>query len=113
MRIGPICLTLASLVLGTAAFAEQGTGWYVVVGSFPEDNTARMAGDVQRISATMAKCGLTTFNDFSGKFRGFRPGFNVFVVGPYPRQDDANATVAVAKKCMPDAYVKYGEYVGE
>lgn len=43
----------------------------------------------------------------------FRPGYNVFVVGPYHRQNDANAALTVAKGCVPDAYVKYGEYLGE
>ena len=113
MKTSRICLTLALLAVGTVANAAEGAGWYVVLGSFPEDNTARMAGDAQRLSTTMAKCGLNTFNDFSGKFRGFRPGYNVFVVGPYHRQNDANAALTVAKGCVPDAYVKYGEYLGE
>jgi hypothetical protein len=113
MPVSRICMVLALLALVTAAHAAERAGWYVVVGSFPEDATARMAGDMQRISATMAKCGLTTFNGFSGKFRGFRTGYNVFVVGPYVLQNDANAALTVAKRCVPDAYIKYGEYLGE
>ena len=101
------------VLIPSAAMGQQASGWWVVIGSFPAENTAAMVTEVREVSAAAARCGLQSFNDFSSKFRGFRPGFNVFVVGPYRSRADADATATVARRCLPDAYVKYGEYLGE
>ena len=71
-----------------------------------------MAGDRARVEAAAARCGFRTFNDFSEKF-GFAPGYNAFVIGAYPARGDADGIAAVVRKCIPDAYVKFGKYAGE
>jgi SPOR domain len=95
------------------AVAQQASGWWVVIASFSAENTSAMAAEFEQVNAAAARCGLRAFNDFSAKFRGFRPGYNVFVIGPYPSHSDANNALATAKRCIPAAYVKYGEYLGE
>ena len=40
--------------------------------------------------ASLGFFGLIQINDFSGKFRGFEPGYTVFVVGPYESRIDAD-----------------------
>ena len=44
--------------------------------------------------AAAKRCGARTFNDLSLKFRGFTPGFNVFVVGAnaFPHNSAYNPT---------------------
>ena len=88
-------------------------GWWIVVGSFSAANTPAMAGEFRAVNDALARCGLHTFNDLSNKFAGFRPGFNVFVVGPYRTRGEARRILQVAKTCAPGASLKYGEYAGE
>src|SRR4051812_43392521 len=83
---------LASALIAASAPAiaqRRDAGWRVVVGSFPSDPPERQQGDRQRVSAAARRCGLRTFNDDSAKFAGFRPGLNVFVVGPHASHSEA------------------------
>jgi len=86
---------------------QQDAGWWVVLASPPSDQ------DVQAIVREMEDCGLHPFNDFSGKFEGFRPGFNVVVDGAYATRSEAEAVRSAALVCAPDAYVKWARYLGE
>ena len=58
-------------------------------------------------------CGLRPFNDFSGKFDGFKPGFQVVVDGAYATRSEAESVRSAASGCVPDAYVKWARYLGE
>jgi hypothetical protein len=113
MRRRLLGLTLILLAVAPTAIAQQAAGWWVIIGSFSAENTPAMTMEFREVGAPAARCGLRSFNDFSVKFRGFQPGYNVFVVGPYTSRGDADAAVIVARRCIPDAYVKYGEYLGE
>jgi hypothetical protein len=93
--------------------AQQPSGWWVVIASFSAEKTLAMAAEFEQVNAAAARCGLRAFNDFSAKFRGFRPGYNVFVIGPYPSRRAAIDALTVTKRCVPGAYLKYGEYFGE
>ncbi|MCC2098820.1 MAG: SPOR domain-containing protein [Hyphomicrobiales bacterium] len=96
-----------------AAAQDLSRGWWVVVGAFPTEPPQRQRADVMRMNAAAGRCSLRLFNDFSGKFRGFNPGVNVFVIGAYASRARAQAMQTLARPCFPDAYVKYGEYLGE
>jgi hypothetical protein len=86
-------------------------GWWVQLGALtPELATADQSDAIQKRAAG---CGLRVANDLSAKFQGFRPGYKVFFVGPFQSRDAADRTAVVARRCVPDAYVKYGEYLGE
>ena len=111
MRRGLLSLTLILMAFAPSAIARQGSGWWVIIGSYPDDGGSEAL--LRKVSGAAARCGLESFNDTSGKFRGFQPGHMVFVVGPYPSRGAANSAAAVAKRCIPDAYVKWGEYAGE
>jgi len=108
-------LTIAVLACSKPdSFAlERTQGWWVVVGSFPTEPWQRQQDDFNRMHSSAILCGLDVFNDFSGKFRGFRAGYNVFVLGAFEDESIARETLATARKCFPDPYVKYGEYLGE
>jgi hypothetical protein len=96
-----------------AALAQQvDDGWWVIVGSFPE-TSERMEADFERVNAAAGRCGFATFNDFSGKFEGFAPGYNVFVIGAYASKADAEGVLRLVRPCVPDAYLKRGRYLGE
>ncbi|MCB5173658.1 SPOR domain-containing protein [Microvirga lenta] len=88
-------------------------GWWVIVASIPETDTGRMGDDSVRFTAAGKRCGYTVFNDFSWKFKGFAPGYNVFVIGAYQSSAEAKQVAVAVEKCLPGAYVKYGRYVGE
>lgn len=64
------------------------------------------------VNARAAYCELQTYNDLSMKFRGFEPGYNVFVVGPFALRASADSATVAARRCFPGAYVKYAEYFG-
>ena len=107
-----ICLAMIYAISPAPAY-ERAKGWWIIVGTFPTEPWQRQKTDYEWVQARAAPCGLRTFNDFSGKFRGFRPGYNVFVVGAFATKPIANVKLRHAKKCFPDAYVKYGEHLGE
>jgi hypothetical protein len=104
---------LVLLLLSSAGAQQLDEGWWIVVASIPDEDTERMQDDYTRVNAIVARCGFETFNDFSAKFDGFRPGYNVFVIGAYARRSDADAVRRLVRPCIPDAYVKYGRYLGE
>jgi hypothetical protein len=106
-------LILAALFTGTAVAKDLDKGWWVIVATFPAEQTGRMQSDFDTVNAAAARCGVQTFNDFSGKFRGFAPGYNVFVLGAYPSPARAKEVADSVRGCFAGAYVKYGEHLGE
>jgi hypothetical protein len=87
--------------------ADSDSGWWVVLA------TAAADADVQATVQRLQACGLQPFNDFSGKFAGFRPGFQVVVDGPYATRREAEAARSAASRCAPEAYLKWARYLGE
>jgi len=105
---------LLAFSVGTIAPAQAlDQGWWVIVGTFPNEPPERQQRDYETVRAAAARCHLDTFNDLSAKFRGFAPGFNVFVIGAFASLTAADRLAREARRCFPDAYVKYGEYLGE
>ena len=66
-----------------------------------------------RALAAARRCGAETFNDLSSKFKGFAPGYNVFVIGAFASKPQAEAKLQSVKPCFPQAYLKQGEHLGE
>src|SRR5258708_40281416 len=89
------------LTITTPVFADS--GWWIIIGSFSAGTPIS-----QDVSLAAARCGLRAFNDLSVKFRGFQPGYNVSVVGPYGSRAEADTILVVARRCIPDSYVQYG-----
>ena len=87
------------------------SGWWVVVGALPLDNLE--TEQTQALHRKMATCGFTAFNDISSKFVGFASGYEVYVLGAYAVKAEAAAVLVAAKRCVPDAYIKHGRYLGE
>lgn len=104
---------LVCLLSGPASAAQLFKGWWVVVASYPTDPPERQTGDFERVDAAAKRCGARTFNDLSGKFKGFAPGYNVFVIGAFATRGEAQAMADDVKPCFPGAYVKFGEHLGE
>ena len=86
---------------------QQDAGWWVVLATVPADT------DVQASVQEFENCGLRPFNDFSSKFDGFKPGFQVVVDGAYATRSEAESVRSAASGCAPDAYVKWARYLGE
>lgn len=93
--------------------SERAEGWWIIVGTFPTDPWQRQKIDFERMQSIAASCNLPIFNDLSAKFRGFTPGYNVFAIGAFESKSIANDNLQQVMICIPDAYVKYGEYMGE
>jgi len=86
-------------------------GWWVVVGVLPLNNVRPEPS--QALHRKIANCGFRAFNDVSSKFVGFVGGYEVYVLGAYAAKAEAAAVLAAAKRCVPDAYIKQGHYLGE
>ena len=86
---------------------QQDSGWWVVLATVPADT------DVRATVREFETCGLRPFNDFSSKFDGFKPGFQVVVDGAYATRSEAESVRSAASGCAPDAYVKRARYLGE
>jgi hypothetical protein len=114
LRFARVLLAVAMTVSCTklASSEQLNSGWWVVVASFPEPDE-RSAHAYDWVKAAAASCGVRTFNDFSAKFLGFQPGYNVFVVGAFASRRRADGVKNSIEKCFPGAYVKYGKYLGE
>ena len=95
--------------------ARSGTAqWWVVLGTFPvRDDGLWQTQVTERIRAQAEPCGLTPFSDLSDKFNGFRKGYMAVVTGPFVAHSDAEAARRAAIRCVPDAYVRRGNYVAE
>jgi hypothetical protein len=102
-------VALLSLSLHLPSFALD-RGYWVVVGNLPQENIE--PADQAAIEAKAAKCGFKTFNDFSMKF-GFQSGYVSFVLGAYATRGKAKAVLTAVRRCVPDAYIKQGSYLGE
>ena len=111
--LGLVCAT------GSAAAQEEDLvdrmpdeGWWVVVRALPDDPNA--FDDTTAFAERVRRCGVEAFGDFSSKFSGFRPGYVVTVhMVPFRTEEEANALLKQARRCVPGAYLKYGHYAGE
>jgi hypothetical protein len=65
-------------------------GWWVILRAFPAEPAQRQHVDFESVNAAAALCKVQTFNDMSNKFRGFRPGYNVFVLGAFSSHAQAD-----------------------
>lgn len=115
MRHIPILLAALLIALAAPPARAQNLqkGWWVIIASYPAEPASRQRADAMRTNAAAAKCGAKPFNDLSMKFEGFTRGLNVFVVGAYATRDAAERQARTLKPCFPDAYTKFGRYLGE
>ncbi|MHC2019990.1 hypothetical protein [Methylobacterium sp. CM6247] len=93
---------------------DNNSGWWVVL-STGSDSPHRHENGGDWVDRIARKCGIRTFNDFSAKFVGFKPGYNVFVLlgSPYGSKQLADKNRELVKQCFPGSYVKFGQYLGE
>jgi hypothetical protein len=88
-------------------------GWWVVLGSFADpDLRSGHQDDIRKLRRQAARCGVSAIDDFSQKFIGFAPGYDVVASGAYSR-DRAQSVLLRVRPCVPEAYIKYGRYAGE
>ena len=99
------------------AQSGSGAGWWIILRSFnvgeADSATTLIASNVRQASGAAHRCGMSAFNDFSSKFRGFAPGYMVVVVGPFAEKVDAARSQQQVKGCVSGAYVKYAQHLGE
>lgn len=94
-------------VLATISFpepAQAGRGYFVIVSSVPVGGRF----DVQSARATR-DCGYVVDEATTYRGSGFRPGYNVLFLGPYPSSRHASRVLRRVRYCVPDAYVKWGD----
>jgi len=113
MRYTLATAMLAISVNAASAFEELNEGWWIVAGSFRQSGVDRNDPSIRKASEALKRCGFRPFNDFSIKFSGFSPGYDIVVTGPYSFEAEAKAVLASVKKCVPVAYIKNGQYLGE
>jgi hypothetical protein len=93
---------------------ERAEGYWVVLGAFANpDLSAAHDEDIKRLRRRAARCKVHPFNDFSNKFQGFAPGFDVVAVGAYKTREAAQSVLHRVNACIPDAYIKFGKHLGE
>ena len=87
-------------------------GYWVIAASIDvaaNDFESAMADAVSGVES----CGYVPFSDLSAKFALFEPGYSVVVIGPFKVESSAELARERIKRCVADAYVKYGGYAGE
>ena len=113
MRYALPAMILAASISSASAFEELNEGWWIVAGSFRQSGVDRNDQRIKATSQQLTRCGFRPFNDFSDKFAGFSPGYDVVVTGPYSFRAEAAAVLAHARRCAPASYIKGGRYLGE
>jgi hypothetical protein len=118
LRLALAAASVMLLAAGPAAAQEEeldrlpDEGWWVVVRALPDTPSA--FDDTTAFAERVRRCGVEAFGDFSSKFSGFRPGYVVTVhVAPFHTEEEANALLKQARRCVPGAYLRYGRYAGE
>ena len=99
----------------SALAASQDKGWWIILANFKICGSEACNSREHRaqIERQADKCHLKIFNDFSMKFSGFSPGYEVYVVDEVFTKLKARIALKNVRNCFPDAYIKYGHYSGE
>ncbi|WP_036285769.1 hypothetical protein [Methylocystis sp. ATCC 49242] len=109
-----ILFSSALIAQALAGGVERPEGWWVVLGSFANpDLSAAHDKEIRSLRSRAARCGVDPFNDFSNKFRGFAPRFDVVAVGAYKTRKSAQSVLHRVRACVPEAYIKFGRHLGE
>lgn len=99
------------------AASDLESGWWVILGSIDVSSdyivTSTVLQKQQVIEAAANRCGFKAFTDFSMKFAGMAPGYNILVLGPRNERLEAEKIAQSVRRCVPDAYVKRTSYAGE
>jgi hypothetical protein len=103
---------LALARVGQPHAQEWEWGYWVIAGSIHVEAKDRESA-VAVIADGIEPCGYVTFSDLSAKFALFEPGYTVAVIGPFKLEASAELARERIQRCIPDAYVKYGGYLGE
>jgi len=112
--VATIAFSVALIVPALGGGVLSPEGWWIVLGSFANpDLSATHDDEIRKLRNTAASCGTDPFNDFSNKFKGFSPGFDVVVVGAYRSRESAQSVLRRVRACVPGTYVKYGKHLGE
>ncbi len=98
---------------GVQQVSDSAETWWVVVGTESNPDNGDTGPANARVNDKLAPCRMEAFSDWSGKWKGFTPGYSVSVLGGYASKQEAEAIQAAVSACIPDAYVKRGTYLGE
>ncbi len=102
---------ISIFLLAPSIAGAQTPGWWIIIAS-PKMDAPQ--GGIDESYRKAKQCGFEAYHDFSEKFMNFKPGYNVVVlVHPYQTQKAATIDLKRVRKCVPDAYIKYGSYAGE
>ncbi len=118
-RIPLAAAALALTLAASPALAQEeggeelpSEGWWIVLAARATDGES--APFDPAFDAHVRTCGVDPFGDFSAKFEGFSPGVVVVVhMVPFPTKAAAAPMLEAARRCVPDAYLKWGRYAGE
>ncbi|MEY4501025.1 MAG: hypothetical protein RIS52_915 [Pseudomonadota bacterium] len=89
-----------------------GTGFYIVLGSFPDANGSAQNVVTNRIKVFMQCSRVKPNQALSHEFEGMRPDYAIVFLGGYHDHQMATEILAWAKKCQADAYMKPARWVG-
>jgi hypothetical protein len=104
---------LAALALAGSATPSRADSLFVVLANFDAEGGVATFSSAQSVIAAAAPCNADAWMEYSGKFRGFRPGFLVVVIGPIPMHLEAEAILRRVRPCAPGAYIRSGFHLGE
>jgi len=106
-----ISLSLAFVSAAQSRAHEWEWGYWVITASIDAEaeDLPSATADVTR---TVERCGYATFDDLSAKFVLFERGYRVVVVGPFDLESAAELARKRIQPCVPDAYIKFGGYLG-
>jgi cell division septation protein DedD len=104
LALGLLVAVVSALTTETA-HAQRSEGWFAVLGSFESRRGAHRRAE----SRCLAYSGHDVYVLNSDDVEGFTPGLWVVVAGPHRSRSRADRIARELRRCVPDAYVRYGE----
>lgn len=95
-------LVTALIGLSTTAQAD----YVVVLGSYPMALARAATHNTVNVIKAANACDLRPKVGKSSQLLGLRPGLTIQIVGPYETRRQAEAIRNLARRCIPDAFVK-------
>jgi hypothetical protein len=103
------CCGLFSVAKVDPAQAQRTKGYYVILGSFGDRAAARQRSGSHCLRDSDERIRVID----SDNIDGFRPGLWVVVAGPFRSETRAQDVKNELRRCVRDAYYKYGRDVDD
>jgi hypothetical protein len=104
-------LAALGLLAMTATADAAMSGFWVIVGSYPQNLEQEAMDNSVRVIRAANRCGYKPSVGSSDRMIGLKDGLIIQVIGPFGSRGEAEMIRDDVRRCVRDAFVKQGTYV--